>query len=61
MKAGWALTHDIISKMVLSDVIKQGCEHWEQGDGCIVNILGNAFNLLEWIETAHEYELGYDF
>lgn len=41
-----ALTHDIISKLVLSDVIKQGGKHWQQGNGCVVNVLGHTFNLL---------------
>lgn len=41
-----ALTHDIISKLVLSDVIEQGGEHRQQGDGCVVDVLGHTFHLL---------------
>lgn len=41
-----ALTHDIISKLVLSNVIKQRGEHREQGDGGVVYVLGDAFHLL---------------
>lgn len=40
------LTDDVVSKLVLSDVIKQGGKHWEQGDGCVVNVLGHTFYLL---------------
>lgn len=40
------LTDDIISKLVLCDVVKQGGENWEEGDGGVVNVLGHAFDLL---------------
>lgn len=40
------LTHDIISKLMLSNVVKQGGENWQQGDGCVVNVLGNTLYLL---------------
>lgn len=43
---GNTLTDDIISKLVLSYVIKQGSKNWEQGNGGVVNILGHAFDLL---------------
>lgn len=42
------LTHDIISEEMLSDVIKQGGKDRQQGNGCVVDILGNAFHLLSW-------------
>lgn len=40
------LTHDIISKLVLCDVVEEGGEDWEEGDGGVVNVLGHAFDLL---------------
>lgn len=44
------LTHDIVSKLVLSDVVKQGGEHRQEGDGGVVDVLGHAFHLLDVTE-----------
>ena len=40
------LTHDVVSELVLSDVVKQGGQHGEQGDGGVVDVLGHALHLL---------------
>ena len=47
------LTNDIIPKLMLSDVIKQGGEYWEQGNGRVVDVLGHTFHLLERREAAN--------
>lgn len=49
------LTYNIISKLVLSYVIKQGGKNWEQGDGGVVDVLGNAFDLLWRWQAAHSW------
>lgn len=54
-----ALTDDIISKLVLSNVIKQGGKYWEQCNGGVVDVLRDAFHLLEKREAAYDYGLGY--
>lgn len=40
------LTDDVVSELVLSDVVKQGGEHWQEGDGGVVYVLRDAFDLL---------------
>lgn len=49
------LTDDIISKLVLSNVIKQGGKNWEKGNGGVVNVLGHAFDLL-WGREAPDQD-----
>lgn len=39
-------THDIISELVLSDVVEQGSKNWQQGNGRVVDVLGHALDLL---------------
>lgn len=48
---GASLTDNVISKLVLGNVVEKGCEHWEQGDGGVVDILGHTFNLQESTDT----------
>lgn len=43
------LTDDVIPKEMLSDVIKEGGENRQQGDGGVVDVLGHTFHLL-WEE-----------
>lgn len=50
-KRGASLTDDIISKLVLGNVVEKGREDREQGDGGVVDILGHAFNLQESTDT----------
>lgn len=45
-------TDDIVSKLVLSDVVKQRGQHRQQGDGGVVDVLGHAFDLL-WGEKQN--------
>lgn len=48
---GASLTDDIVSKLVLGNVVEKGCEDREQGDGGVVDVLGDAFNLQESADT----------
>lgn len=45
MKRSTSLTHDIISKLVLSYVVKQRREDWQQGNGGVVDVLGYTLYL----------------
>lgn len=36
---------------MLGNVVEKGCEHWQQGDGGVVDVLGHAFNLAESTDT----------
>lgn len=44
---------------MLSNVIKQGGKYWEQCNGGVVDVLRDAFHLLEKREAAYDYGLGY--
>lgn len=44
---GTSLTHDVISELMLGDVVKQRCEDWQQGGGGVVDVLGHTLNLWE--------------
>lgn len=49
-----SLTYDIISKLVLGNVVKQRREHRKQGSGGVVDILGYTFHLWEHTDTENK-------
>lgn len=47
MEKSTSLTYDVISKLVLGNMVKQCSEDWQQGIGGVVDILGHTLYLQE--------------
>lgn len=45
MRRSASLTHDVVPKLVLGDVVEQWGEDRQQGDGGVVDVLRDAFHL----------------